>query len=560
MDSPGSVYFEYPYYKFVRPGELDGEISHHSVVIIGAGPVGIAAALELARHRIPCVVLDAKNSVSEGSRAICIARHSMECLHQLGLAEQFADKALPWIYGTSYYRDKEVYRLEMPHSDNERFFPMYNMQQQYIEKFLIEKALVEPLIDLRWQNRVVDIKQSDSAVRIQVETPDGDYELNCDYSLAADGARSVCRHSLGLKLDGDAYEGRYIIADIQMKSDYPTERRAFFDPLSNPGLTILIHKQPDDIWRIDYQIEEGMDDDEELQENKIRERIQSILKMIGEKADWTLEWWSLYKAYTLALDDYRHGRIMFVGDAAHLVPIFGVRGLNSGIADAMNAAWKLAFVINGWAQEKILDSYSPERRGATLDVFDNASKSTKFMTPPSRGHQLMRDAVLSLSVSNDFCRPLINPRQSQPYTYIESPLTGFKHRDAQFSGGAGTGAPIFNQRCEDNSFLLDYIGKAFTVVYFLESEEVPEEVLKLQESLCVGQEKCVLIIISRLPVLIKDAVLLCGEKGDIFKQYDAIGGSLYLLRPDRHVLGRWKQCIVSEVVESFRNCLNGGEK
>ncbi len=560
MDSAASSYFEYPHYNFERPPELDGDKPQHPVVVVGAGPVGIATALELARHQVASVVLDAKDSVSEGSRAICIARHSMECLQQLDLAQKFSDKALPWIYGTSYYRDKEVYRLEMPHSDGERFYPMYNLQQQYIEKFLIEKALFEPLIDLRWQSRVLALRQDKSGVIIQVETADGEYELSCDYTVAADGARSVCRKSLGLKLNGDAYEGRYVIADIQMKSDYPTERRAFFDPLSNPGLTILIHKQPDDIWRIDYQIEEGMDDEEELKEEKIRERIQSILEMIDERAEWTLEWWSLYKAYTLALDDYRHGRVLFTGDAAHLVPIFGVRGLNSGIADAMNAAWKLAFVLNGQADDRILDSYTPERRGATLDVFDNASKSTKFMTPPTHGHQLMRDAVLSLSISNDFSRPLINPRQSQPYTYIDSPLTTFRDRDAEFSDGAGTGAPIFNQRCGDNEFLLDYIGKAFTGIYFLDSEDIPTEVLAFPESLCVGQEKCVLIIVSRFPASFNEAVVLCDKQGDIFKQYDAVDGSFYLLRPDRHVLGRWKQCVVSEVLESFRNCLNGGEK
>ena len=209
---------------------------------------------------------------------------------------------------------------------------------------------------------------------LNVETKQGDYQLRADYLLAADGARSACRQGLGLKLNGDAYEGRYVIADIQMKSDYPTERRAFFDPLSNPGLTILIHKQPDNIWRIDYQIDEHMDAEEELKEENVRRRIRSILEMIGEQAEWKLEWWSLYKAYTLALDDYRHQRVMFIGDAAHLVPIFGVRGLNSGIADAMNVAWKLAYVMKGQAHEKILDSYSPERRGATLDVLTIPAK------------------------------------------------------------------------------------------------------------------------------------------------------------------------------------------
>ena len=558
--TPDSLYFDYPHYDFRSPPELEGRGGHYPLVIVGAGPVGVVAALELARQQVPSVIIDSKSSVSEGSRAICIARHSMECLQQLGLDQVFAEKALPWTHGTSYYQDREVYRLAMPHSEQERFYPMYNLQQQYIEKFLIDKAKKNPLIELRWQSRLGEIKQDETGVSLSVETKQGDYQLRADYLLAADGARSACRQGLGLKLNGDAYEGRYVIADIQMKSDYPTERRAFFDPLSNPGLTILIHKQPDNIWRIDYQIDEHMDAEEELKEENVRRRIRSILEMIGEQAEWKLEWWSLYKAYTLALDDYRHQRVMFIGDAAHLVPIFGVRGLNSGIADAMNVAWKLAYVMKGQAHEKILDSYSPERRGATLDVFDNASKSTKFMTPPTRGHQLMRDAVLSLSLGNRFSRPLINPRQSQPYTYIDSPLTMFRERDEEFAGGAGSGAPIINHCLGDREYLLDYIGKAFSVIYFTDKDEIAADILALPESLSVGDEKCCLIIVSSVSFSSAVGRVLVDPSRDLFQRYAARDGSLYLLRPDRHVLARWRQYNLDEVIQAFRQCLEGGQQ
>jgi 3-(3-hydroxy-phenyl)propionate hydroxylase len=553
-----SLYFKFPEYVFKRPAELDGYSEQYPAIIIGAGPVGVTAALELARHGVKSVVLDDKDTVSEGSRAICIARHSLECLQQLDLAETFEQKALPWTHGTSYYRDKEVYRLEMPHSNDERFYPMYNLQQPYIEQFLIEKASTNSLIDMRWQSRVTDVCQNESSVDITVDTPEGDYVISGDYALAADGARSVTRRQLGLQLKGDAYEGRYVIADIQMKSDYPTERRAFFDPLSNPGLTILIHKQPENIWRIDYQIDENMDADEELEEENIRRRISSILEMINESSEWKLEWWSLYKAYTLALDDYRHDRVLFLGDAAHLVPIFGVRGLNSGIADAMNAAWKLAYVVHGFADERLLDSYSPERRGATLDVFDNASKSTKFMTPPTRGHQLMRDAALSLAISHEFTRPLINPRQSQPYTYIDSVLTTFRNRDAEFTAGPGTGAPIFNQGTGDTNYLLDYIGLGFSGIYFSDGADIPGEVLDFPEVLCVGEEKFTLIVVARLPLTLKETSCVYDKSGDIFSIYNAVGGTFYFIRPDRHVLARWKQVNIEEVMQSFRHCLNGG--
>jgi 3-(3-hydroxy-phenyl)propionate hydroxylase len=553
-----SLYFDYPEYPFIRPAELDGKSLQHPVVIIGAGPIGMTAALELARHGIRTVVLDDKNTVNEGSRAVCIARHSMECLQQIGLAKTFEKSALPWTKGSSYYRDKLVYRLRMPHPESERYYPMYNLQQQYIEKYLIDKADANNLIEMRWQNKVTDIRQDQNGVKLKVETPEGNYTLDSQFALAADGAHSVMRRQLGLRLKGEAYEGRYVIVDIQMKSDYPTERRAFFDPSSNPGLTILIHKQPHNIWRVDYQIDEDVDEQEELEENNIRRRISSILEMIGETGPWELEWRSVYKAYSLALDDYRAGKTLFIGDAAHLVPIFGVRGLNSGLADAMNAAWKLAYVLHGWADETLLDSYSVERRGATMDVFENAVKTTKFMTPPTRGHSLMRDTVLSLAISNEFPRPLINPRQSLPYTYIESPLAKFHNRDEEFSGGPGVGAPMICHRIGDEGSLLDHIGLGFSGLLFTESGDIDTQMTRLSEELGVGDEKFTLIIISHVPFSFPNATVLHDVDGKIFASYAAAHNSFYLIRPDRHITARWKDINIDEVKQAFKQSLWGG--
>lgn len=550
-----SLYFEYPHFPFQRPPELDGAGTVHDVAIVGAGPVGVTAALELARHGIRSVVLDDKDTVNDGSRAICIARHSLEILQQLKLSDRFVGKALGWTHGTSYYGTKPVFRLEMPHSGHERFFPMYNLQQQYIELFLVEAASDNPLVDIRWHSRVRRVESRKDSVGLRVETPAGEYTLVANYVIAADGARSVMRNCLGLKLNGAAYEGRYVIVDIRMHSNYPTERRAFFDPPANPGATVLIHRQPDDIWRVDYQLQPGEDEHEATCEEQIRTKVGAILEMVGETGPWELEWWSLYKAYTLALDDYRCGRVLFAGDAAHLVPIFGVRGLNSGLADAANVGWKLAWVLRGLAPEALLDSYSPERRGATLDVFRNAVRSTRFMTPPTRGYRLMRDAALSIAVNHDFTRRLIDPRQSRPYTYADSPLTSFRDRDAEFKAGPCAGAPLVNQRLGQDDFLLDHLGAGFTGIYFSKAGELPAAVASLFRLLESGSVPFKLLRVARKHSGSSGDGILLDEGGVVFDDYGAADGSFYLARPDRHVCARWHRIRPDEVRTAMQRAL-----
>jgi 3-(3-hydroxy-phenyl)propionate hydroxylase len=534
---PRSLYFEYPHFDFVRPPELDGQGVRHAVAVVGAGPVGLTTALELARHGVRVVVLDDKASVNDGSRAICIARHSLEGLQQLEVAERFMQEGLPWTHGTSYFRGQPVYRLEMPHDDDQRFPPMLNLQQQYIEQFLVERATREPLIELRWQSRVQGVTSGADEVTLHVATPDGDYRLVADYVVAADGARSAVRQALGLKLKGAAHEGRYVIVDVKMAMDHPTERRAFFDCAGNPGATVLVHRQPRDIWRIDYQLDETDDEASALAEPAIRAKVAAIVAMLDESAPWQLEWWSIYKAYTLCLDDYRHGRVMFCGDAAHLVPIFGVRGLNSGFADALNVGWKLAAVVRGQASEALLDSYTPERRGATLDIFAQATKSTRFMSPPTRGYRLLRDAALALALDHDFARRLLDPRQSQPYSYADSALS---MPDGEgFSGGPPVGAPLPERRCGEQGYLLSHLGRGFTLIYFSDDGSAPAELRAACATLHVGDAPARVLVISKSADAATQSLL--DADGRLFAAHDAIAGSCYLVRPDRHVCGRWRQ-------------------
>ena len=393
------------------------------VVVVGGGPVGMATAMVLTQRGIPVTIVEAADQVSFGSRAICISRHSLEAAERLGFGPDLEKVVVPWSSGRSFFRDTEVLHFQMPTSTHDVRAPMVNVSQSQVEQIMVDHLESDPLVTYLWEVRVNGYIQDEQAVTLQLDTSAGSRTLRAAWVVAADGGRSRMRELAGLTLEGTSYEGRYVIADIHWESDLPVERRVWFDPPSNPGSTVIMHRQPDDIWRIDYQLDEGQDADAETKVERITQRIAQHLAWLGNERPWTLEWHGIYSAHARALDHFVHGRVLFAGDAAHLVPIFGVRGLNSGVEDAETLGWMLAAVINGTAEPALLHVYSAERRSAWEQNIANAGKSTRFMTPGSDGYRATRAAILRLATARPEFGFLINPRQSSATHAHTSPLT-----------------------------------------------------------------------------------------------------------------------------------------
>ncbi len=540
-----SLYFDYRIHPFVRPPELEGRKRRHPVVVVGAGPVGLTTALELARYGVASVVLESECQVSEGSRAIVFTRRSLEILEQVGVGQRVVENGLPWGSGNSFFRGQKVFRMESPTHPEQRFPVMVNLQQPYLEEYLVEAAEREPLIELRWGSKVTGIVRNDDIVAVTVDTPEGEYTIESDHLVAADGARSPIRQLINARMEGSSYVGRFVIADIRIDLDLPTERLCFFDPEWNPGNTVLMHREPHRIWRIDYQLPAGESPEEALTEASLRERIDAQLKLIGRGGTpWELDWASVYSARAMTLPKYVYGRIAFTGDAAHMLPIFGVRGANTGFQDAQNLAWKLAMVVKGRAAPELLDSYNAERVGAAREIIAEAGKSTRFMTPPTHGYRLLRDATLSLALRHEFARPLLHWRTSRAHDYVDSPIN-VADDGASFSAGPAQGSPALNVRIGDGAHLLDLLGGAFSLLVFSDvplASDLQTALGKLRAAgLPVRVIRCLSGEAPAAAVADVDRVIPDSDRR-IALRYGVDGPfAAYLVRPDQHVSARWKR-------------------
>ncbi|HEX2174975.1 MAG TPA: FAD-dependent monooxygenase [Nocardioidaceae bacterium] len=393
------------------------------VVIVGNGPVGQTLALLLARWGVGSVLLDRRPRRDlVGSRAICQQRDVLDVWDSVGVGRTVAAEGVTWERARTFYREHELFCLQFRDRGRSAFPPFVNISQGRTEELLDEQIAKADLVDVRWGHTVTDVRDGPDGVEVEVEAVDGRQVLRAPYAALCTGGHSArLRENLGVEFGGRSFDDHFLICDIRAElPGWENERRFYFDPAWNPGRQVLIHPCPDSTYRIDWQVPQEFDLGEEERRGALDARIRRI---IGD-TDYEIVWKSVYRFHSRCVSRMRTGHVLLAGDSAHLMAPFGARGLNSGVGDAENAAWKLAFVLRGWADDRLLDSYDAERLAAARENLAVTTATMDFLVPQSEQAWQHRRTTLERAVGNPEAPTMVDSgRLSEPFWYVDSPLT-----------------------------------------------------------------------------------------------------------------------------------------
>jgi 3-(3-hydroxy-phenyl)propionate hydroxylase len=488
------------------------------VLIVGGGPVGLTLALDLAQRGRQVVLISRYDFITAGSKAICFAKRSLDIWNRLGVAERMIDKGVIWNIGKVFNGNDEspLYQFDMLPVKGQKNPGFINLQQYYVEEFLIDALDADGRADLRWGHSFVDVEQHADHASVRVATAKGEYTIDAQWVIACDGNRSAVRTAMGLDFAGRIFEDNFLIADVRFSEERPSERWFWFDPPFCPGGSALLHKQPDNVWRLDFQLGWNIDREAAIRPENVAPFVRG---MIGDDVEFAEEWYSVYTFQCRRMRNFVHDRVIFAGDAAHLVSPFGARGCNGGLADADNLAWKLDLVLRGEADGLLIQSYDHEAIVTADENILNSTRSTDFMTPKSAVSRAFRAAVLELAGDHAFARPFVNSgRLSTPVSYPSSPLSTPDADD--WDGGVSPGAPALDAPLGDG-WLLDRIGTRFVLL-----------------SNGAG------IVMPGLSTIELDDF---GNGALVAERYALPPGAAMLFRPDQYVAARWHRPTASAV-------------
>ncbi|MGQ0607566.1 MAG: FAD-dependent monooxygenase [Chloroflexota bacterium] len=390
------------------------------MAVVGAGAVGLTLAGRLAQHGAGVDLFEAAVTPERiGSRAICMQRETLEVWARLGVGDEIAARGVQWRTGRTYHRGRELFSVELPGSSEDHYPPFVNISQSEVEERLSER--VERLgVRIHRGHRFIGLEQETDGVIATFATEGGEVAHRSGFLVGTDGAHSSVRHAIGIGFPGHTFEDRFLIADLRADLPFANERHFHFDPPWNPGRQVLIHPQPDGVWRIDWRVPAETDPDAEAADGRLDRRIRQV---IGDGVAYELIWLTAYRFSQRVADRFRDHRVLLAGDAAHVMSPFGARGLNSGVADAENLAWKLALILRGASPYSLLDTYDAERRPAALRNLAATAATMRFMAPHGPARRAWRDLVLRMAPRLGWFRRRVDSgRLAEPAEYPPSSI------------------------------------------------------------------------------------------------------------------------------------------
>ena len=508
-----------------------GVVEKTPVLVVGAGPVGLAMALDLGRRGHQVLVISRLAFIAGGSKAICFSKRSLDIFDRLGVGRELLDKGVTWNVGKVFWgaATEPIYQFDMLPVKDQQYPGFINLQQYYVEDALLRALDALPNVEVRMGQQIEALQQNADHVMVDVLAGEERYRIQADWLVACDGSRSSVRQLMGLDFDGRVFEENFLIADVRMAQERPPERWFWFDPPFNPGQSALMHRQPDGAWRLDFQLGWGIDRQEAVKPENVERYVRA---MLGDDVEFTEEWYSIYTFQCRRMSRFVHDRVLFAGDSAHLVSPFGARGCNGGLADIDNLGWKLDLVLRGQAGQQLLESYNDEAITTADENILNSTRSTDFLTPKSTASKAFRDAVLELASQEVFARPFVNSGRLS--TAVHYPRSRLNTADTQvWQGGIAPGAPALDAPLGDQ-WLLGRLGRGFVLLANGWTGAVPD-----------GVE---LIDIARLPA---------GSQL-VVDRYQLQPGSSYLIRPDHYVAARWQQQPSSDQMRASIAAAQGG--
>lgn len=484
------------------------------ITIAGSGLTGLTLALLLARKGVEVLLLDEKSEIGKGSKAICFSRRTLEIFDKLGIVKPVFEQGVQWNTGRIFFRDQEIHSFDLLPDKYAKYPAFVNISQYEVEKILATAVQQEKLIDMRWQHRIKSLETSAQNNLIQVATPEGEQTLISDFLIACDGSKSTIRRLMNLEMTGSRSEEKFLIIDFRMEADFPSERWFWFAPSHNEQETILLHKQPDNIWRLDVKLGKEIPDTIVNDHDFV---IKKIKQVVGDKPV-SIEWISLYRFSNKMLENFVHNSVIFAGDAAHVFSPFGARGANSGMHDADNLAWKLAEIVNSRATNELLQTYNQERILACKQNITCTINSTQFISPPNVKAVSLRDSIL-LQAKNDVSakRQINCGRLSVPNTYSRySQNEEGDWKEADTSPGHSVKDCIMNE-----GYLIEKLASEFTLMIHADTFSTAMEPFLATHDI---------------------RILTISNVGDslLIDLYELTPGSAYLITPDQYIVGRWR--------------------